>query len=225
MPPTTVDAPRGGAGVARPIGVARVVFGLGLATEEAAQRAKDLGWEFIDITVDPAAPFDQPELAVPVGDRYSGEVPVAGCTVRTPRREVPWDDAVAFLRSVPGVRCEPSPYSVLNSAERIRAMCDAVPGLRITLDTGHITTWGDDPVELLDLAAHVQLRQARRGVPQVHIDEEGDVDFRAVLRRLDDLGYDGLISIEYVDLPDLGLPLADPVGCALALTAHVRALL
>jgi sugar phosphate isomerase/epimerase len=211
--------------VARAIGVARVVFGLGLPTADAAQRAHDLGWEHIDITVDPTAAFDQPPFAVPVGDRYTGEVPVAGCTVRTPRREVPWDDAVAFLRAVPGVRCEPSPYSVLNTAEKVRAMCEAVPGLRLTLDTGHVTTWGDDPVELLDLAAHVQLRQARRGVPQVHIDDPGDVDFRALLRRLDELDYPGLLSIEYVDLPDLGLPLADPVGWALALTSHVRALL
>jgi sugar phosphate isomerase/epimerase len=209
----------------RAIGVARVVLGLGLPASDAAQRAKELGWEHIDITVDPAAPFDEPPLALPVGDRYTGEVPVAGCTVRTPRREVPWDDAVAFLRSVPGIRCEPSPYSILNSAERARAMCEAVPGLRLTLDTGHVTAWGDDPVELLDLAAHVQLRQARKGVPQVHVDDEGDVDFHAVVRRLDELGYQGLLSVEYVDLPDLGLPLEDPVGWALALTSRVRALL
>jgi len=62
-------------------------------------------------------------------------------------------------------------------------------------------------------------------VPQVHIDDDGDVDFGAVLRRLDDLGYRGLLSVEYVDLPDLGLPLDDPVGWALALTSRVRALL
>jgi sugar phosphate isomerase/epimerase len=209
----------------RAIGVARVVFGLGLPTADAAYRAKELGWEHLDITVDPAHAFDQTPLALPVGDRYTGEVPVAGCTVRTPRRDVPWDEAVAFLRQVPGVRCEPSPYSILNSVDRARAMCAAVPGLRLTLDTGHVTTWGEDPVELLDLAAHVQLRQARKGVPQVHVDAGGDVDFRAVLARLDGLGYTGLVSVEYVDLPDLGLPLADPVGCALALTSLVRGLL
>jgi sugar phosphate isomerase/epimerase len=209
----------------RAIGVARVVLGLDLPVEDAAARANELGWEHIDITVDPAAPFDQPPLALPVGDRYTGEVPVTGCTVRTPRREVPWDDAVAFLRSVPGVYCEPSPYSMLNRADKIRAMCEAVPGLRLTLDTGHVTTWGEDPIELLDLAGHVQLRQARKGVPQVHVDDHGDVDFRAVLRRLDDLGYQGLLSVEYFDLPQLGLPLDDPVGWALALTSRVRALL
>jgi len=205
----------------RPIGVARVVLGLGTPLDDAARQAASLGWDHIDIVVDGGP---EPTLALPIGDRYSGTVPMTGCTVRTPRRGEDWDDAVAFLRSVPGILCEPSPYSILHSAAAIRAMCDAVPGLRMTLDTGHVATWGDDPVELLDLAGHVQLRQARRGVPQVHVDDAGDVDFAAVLRRLDALDYHGLLSVEYVDLPDLGLPLADPVDWALALTARVRAL-
>jgi Xylose isomerase-like TIM barrel len=206
----------------RSLGVARVVFGLGAPLTDVACRASDLGWEHLDITVGTENDVDEAALALPVGDRYSGTVPITGCTVRTPRREEEWDDAVAFLRSVPGIRCEPSPYSILQSAAAIRAMCEAVPGLRLTLDTGHVATWGEDPVELLDLAGHVQLRQARRGVPQVHIDDDGDVDFAAVMRRLDELDYRGLVSIEYVDLPDLGLPLDDPVGWALALTERVR---
>jgi hypothetical protein len=211
--------------VGRPIGVARVVFGLDTPMTVVAERAAALGWDHLDITVGAVAAADEDALALPVGDRYSGEVPIAGCTVRTPRRDVAWDDAVAFLRSTPGIRCEPSPFSVLHSITAIREMCDAVPGLRITLDTGHVAAWGEDPVEVLDLAGHVQLRQARRGVPQVHVDDErGDVDFAAVMHRLDDLGYDGLVSVEYVDLPHLGLPLDDPLDWALALTRRIREL-
>jgi hypothetical protein len=208
--------------VPRPIGVARVVFGLGTPIATVAERAAALGWDHLDITVGAIAASDEPSLALPVGDRYSGELPITGCTVRTPRRDVPWDDAVAFLRSTPGIRCEPSPFSILNSVAAIREMCNAVPGLRLTLDTGHVATWGEDPVEVLDLAGHVQLRQARRGVPQVHIDETGDVDFAAVMHRLDELAYEGLVSVEYVDLPDLGLPLDDPLEWSLALTRRVR---
>ncbi len=208
----------------RALGVARVVFGLDLPVGAAAERAAALGWEHLDITIGALAPADEASLALPVGDRYSGEDPTTGCTVRTPRREVEWDDAVAFLRSVPGIRCEPSPYSILHTVAAIREMCRAVDGLRITLDTGHVATWGEDPVEVLDLAGHVQLRQARRGVPQVHVDDRGDVDFAAVVRRLDQLGYDGLVSVEYVDLPHLGLPLDDPVAWALDLTRSVREL-
>ena len=79
--------------------------------------------------------------------------------------------------------------------------------------------------ELLPWADHVQLRQARKGEVQVHADDGGDVDFGAVLQRLDDLGYRGLLSVEYFDLPDMGWPLDDPVSWACALADHVRPLL
>ncbi len=101
-------------------------------------------------------------------------------------------------------------------------MVEEVPGLRITLDTGHVANWGEDPVELLDLAGHVQLRQARKGVAQ---SLEGDVDFARLFRRLEALDYRGLLSIEYFDLPDWGWPLEDPRGHALALAARLRELL
>ncbi len=126
---------------------------------------------------------------------------------------------------MPGVRVEPSLASVLNSNAAVLSMCAAVPGLRLTLDTGWVANWGGDPVELLDLADHVQLRQARRGVPQVHPDESGDVDFAAVIHRLDRLGYRGRLSVEYFDLPDLGLPLEDPIGWCVALAGRVEPLL
>jgi sugar phosphate isomerase/epimerase len=210
--------------VTRALGVARVVFGLDTPLPVAADRAAALGWDHIDITVGTLDSAEEASLALPVGDRYSGEVALPGCTVRTPRRDVAWEDAVAFLRSTPAIRCEPSPFSILHSVAAIREMCRAVPGLRITLDTGHVAAWGEDPVEVLDLAGHVQLRQARRGVPQVHIDDRGDVDFAAVMGRLDGLRYAGLVSVEYVDLPDLGLALDDPIGWAVDLTRRVREL-
>jgi len=104
-------------------------------------------------------------------------------------------------------------------------MCDAVPGLRLTLDTGWSVFCGFDPLEVADLADHVQLRQARRGRPQMHIDEEGDVDFAAVLAGFASLGYEGLFSVEYFDLPDMGLPLEDPVTWSVDLARQVRPLL
>ena len=48
----------------------------------------------------------------------------------------------------------------------------------------------------------MQLRQAAPGKTQLHADDGGDVDFAAVLAELDRLDYQGLISIEYFDLPD-----------------------
>lgn len=104
-------------------------------------------------------------------------------------------------------------------------MLDAVPGLRLLVDTGHIAGWGEDPVELLPWADHVQLRQATSGRIQCHPDDGGDVDFASVVRRLDELDYRGLLSVEYFDLPELGWPLDDPVAHAVALAEHVRPLL
>jgi sugar phosphate isomerase/epimerase len=114
----------------------------------------------------------------------------------------------------------------VNSAETCRAVLDEVPGLRLLVDTGHVADWGGDPLELLELAGHVQLRQGRRGDTQVHVDDPtGVVDFAAVVGRLEDVGYAGVLSVEYFDLPEHGGPLDDPRSWALDLVARVRALL
>jgi len=39
------------------------------------------------------------------------------------------------------------------------------------------------------------------------------------------MGYEGLFSVEYFDLPDMRLPLADPVGWSVDLMNRVRPLL
>jgi sugar phosphate isomerase/epimerase len=131
-----------------------------------------------------------------------------------------WERAVRAYRRNPGTRVEPWPGSIVSSVEAARALVAEVPGLRLLVDTGHVACWGEDPVELLDLAGHVQLRQAREGVAQTL---DGDVDFQAVRRRLEAVGYRGRVSIEYFDLPDLGWPLVDPLGHAAALADQLRA--
>ena len=72
-----------------------------------------------------------------------------------------------------------------------------VPGLRLLVDTGHVSDWGEDAVEMLEYADHVQLRQGKPGSTQVHIDDPtGVVDFTAVRKRLDQLDYYDLLQIE-----------------------------
>jgi hypothetical protein len=205
------------------LGIVSVAFGLDCPLPEAAGQALALGFDHLDIATDRLPEGVEEALALAVGDRNS-PVPQTGCTCRLPRG-CTWDECVALLRRQPDLRVEPGPRSVLDSATAIRGMCQEVPGLRITLDTGWAAFCGYDPLEVADLAGHVQLRQARPGQPQVHPDEKGDVDFDGVIGGFVALGYEGLFSVEYFDLPELGLPLADPVGFSVALADRVRPLL
>jgi sugar phosphate isomerase/epimerase len=211
-----------------PVGVASVVFGR-IGVQEAAERAASLGFEHLDVSDIALEHLDDDEraqLALPIGELLSGPDVRPNCTAMAlyeRRGEDRFDEAVELFSANPGARLEPGPRSVADSVAKIEALVAAVPGLRLTVDTGHVATWGEDPVRLLYLADHVQLRQAAKGRPQLHPDEGGDVDFVAVLRELERLDYRGLLSVEYFDLPDYGWPLDDPVGHAIAMQAHVRA--
>jgi sugar phosphate isomerase/epimerase len=211
----------------RPIGIVAVAFG-GEPLDTAAVRAAELGFDHIDASIDAIDAVDGAALPIPIADRISGFEVADGCTAMAPierRDEDKFDETVALFRAHPGARLEPGPGTSAKSIEKVEALVAAVPGLRLTLDTGHVATWGEDPVALLPHADHVQFRQAARRQPQLHPDEGGDVDFAAVLAELDRLDYRGLISIEYFDLPGMGWPLDDPVGYSVALAAHVRGLM
>jgi sugar phosphate isomerase/epimerase len=199
------------------LGVVDVVFAPDdVAT--AAERAAALGFDHIDVPIDWAGP-----LPLPVGDRIAFPSPRPGAsTPAPPAGGDRWDRAVAAYRRAPGSRIEPWPGSIIDTVAAVTAFLAEVPGLRLLVDTGHVACWGEDPLELLPFADHVQLRQAKKGEAQTL---EGDVDFGAVLRRLDGLGYEGRLSIEYFDLPEHGWPLDDPVGHAVALAEQIRALM
>jgi sugar phosphate isomerase/epimerase len=206
-----------------PLGVLDLVF-RPADPVESARRAADLGFEHIDVLVevDPAA------LALPVGCPTAFPKPQRGwCSAPAPA-DGPgrWEQTVRWFRGAPGALLEPWAGATVHSMETVRAVQAEVPGLRLLVDTGHVADWGGDPLELLEHADHVQLRQGRPGSTQVHVDDPaGVVDFAAVLRRLDELDYPGRLSVEYFDLPQYGWPLDDPLGWAEALAAHVRALM
>jgi sugar phosphate isomerase/epimerase len=207
----------------RSLGVVDVVYAP-LPVEERARAAALDGFDHIDamVGVDPAT------LALPVGCPTAFPRPRPGwcSTPAPPSGPGMWERTRDLFRDAPGALLEPWAGAVVNSADACRAMMAEVPGLRLLVDTGHVADWGGDPVELLPHAAHVQLRQGRPGAAQVHVDDAGGVvDFGAVVDRLRDLGYRGLVSIEYFDLPERGWPLEDPRAWALDLAARVRPLL
>ena len=214
----------------RAIGIVGVAFN-DMTLDEMASRSAALGFDHLDASIHLLDGLDEDAidaLAVPIADRISGFELVDGCTFVAPferRGEDRFDETVALMRAHPTVRLEPGPRTSAGSIQKIEALREAVPGLRFTIDTGHVATWGEDPVQVLRYADHVQLRQAAKGDPQRHADAGGDVDFAAVLAELDRIDYQGAISIEYFDLADMGWPLDDPVGYCVALATHVRALM
>ncbi len=189
-----------------------------------AKRAQELGFEHIDVSteVDPAS------LVLPVGCPTAYPKPQPGwCTTPAPRNvEGMWERTVRWFTRSPGALLEPWAGSVVNSLETAKAMMEEVPGLRLLVDTGHVSDWGEDALEMLEFADHVQLRQGKPGSTQLHIDDpSGVVDFAAVLRRLDELDYQGCLSVEYFDLPEHGWGLDDPIAWAVDLRAHLLPLL
>ena len=201
------------------MGVVFVVFG----QRVAARRAAELALEHRFTHLDGPSTWTDEGSVLPIGDRISTGDAIANATW-APMRPMPTSDFVGALRACPGARPETLPVGPLRTVERVREIADQVPGLRLTVDTGHLAANGEDALELLDLAGHVQLRQAAPGRPQLHVDDDGDVDFRAVLRRLEAVGYRGLLSVEYFDLPELGFPLQDPLRYAVDLARHVCSL-
>lgn len=205
-----------------PLGIVELAF-RPQSGAEASVRARELGFDHFDALVG----VDASTLALPVGISIAMAKPQPGwcVTPAPPRGEGHWERLVTQLRAAPGCLLEPWAGGCVNSLETMRAIAEEVPRLRFLVDTGHVAAWGGDPLEVLEYADYVQLRQAARGKPQLHVDDPcGVVDFAAVIRRLDAIAYRGRLSIEYFDMPQAGWPLEDPVGWSIDLAAHVRPL-
>jgi len=203
------------------LGIVELAFGGMDAIDHvrSARQAAALGFDHLDLV-------DGEEggaLALPVVDHFVVDVPRPGwSTGAAPEGPGQWERCVEAFRRAPGARVEPWGGSIINRIDKVKAFLAEVPDVTLLLDVGHVAAWGEDPAELIPYAGHIQVRQAHRGVVQ---SADGDIDFAAFVAELDRQGYAGALSIEYFDLPDLGLPLDDPVGHAVALAEQLRPLL
>ena len=205
----------------RPLGVVDIVYACRGDVVARALAARADGFEHID----PLLGTDAAALALPIGCPTAFPKPQPGwCATPAPRDgDGMWERAVRWWKAAPHTLLEPWAGAVVNSAESLRAFRAEVPQLRLLVDTGHVADWGGDPCELLDQADHVQLRQGKPGHTQLHVDDpSGVVDFAAVLTRLAERDYGGLLSVEYFDLPENGWPLEDPESWACDLATHLR---
>jgi sugar phosphate isomerase/epimerase len=203
------------------LGVVDVVYARIATVGGRAEQALADGFEHID----PLLGTDADSLVLPIGCPTAFPRPAAGWCTTPAFADGPgrWEKTVERFRAAPGCLMEPWAGSVVGSTDRVLAMLDAVPGLELLVDTGHVADWGGDPLELLPYARHVQLRQGKPGSTQLHVDDpSGVVDFAAVVRTLQGLGYQGRCSVEYFDLPEQGWPLDDPRAWALDLAAALR---
>jgi sugar phosphate isomerase/epimerase len=209
----------------RPLGVVDIVYAA--RGDEVARAVAAAADGFVHI--DPLYGTDPATLALPIGCPTAFPKPVDDwCSTPAPPATLDgaWERAVRWWTRAPSALMEPFKSSFVHSTDEIRAFKQEVPTLRLLVDTGHVADWGGDPVEMLEHADHVQLRQGCRGSTQVHVDDErGVVDFAAVLARLDELEYRGCVSIEYFDLPEQGWPLDDPIAWAADLRTHILSLM
>jgi len=207
-----------------PLGVVDVTYARLPEVADRARAAQADGFAHIDcmVGIDPAS------LVLPIGCPTAFPKPVDECcTTPAPSADLDgaWERAVRWWRAAPGALLEPWAGAIVNSLESIEAFRAEVGDVRLLVDTGHVADWGGDPCELLPLADHVQLRQGKPGMTQLHVDDpSGVVDFAAVFRTLARLDYRGKVSVEHFDLPYNGWDLDDPEQWARDLAARLRAL-
>ncbi|MCB1498483.1 MAG: TIM barrel protein [Bauldia sp.] len=87
-------------------------------------------------------------------------------------------------------------YSRIEQGAAIQDRVGA-PNLRLMFDAYHIGRVGDDPFaaldRYLDRVGHIQIA----AVPSRAEPDEGTLDYRALLRRIDEVGYTGWVGAEY----------------------------
>ena len=206
-----------------PLGVVDVTYARLADVADRARAAQADGFAHID----PLVGTDPDALVLPIGCPTAFPKPVdTWCSTPAPSSDLDgaWERAVRWWRAAPHALLEPWAGAIVNSLESVHAFRAEVGDVRLLVDTGHVADWGGDPCELLPLADHVQLRQGRPGMTQLHVDDPtGVVDFDAVFRTLDRLDYRGRLSVEHFDLPYNGWDLDDPEQWARDLAARLRA--
>jgi sugar phosphate isomerase/epimerase len=93
-------------------------------------------------------------------------------------------------------------------------LLDCVPGLQLTVDTGHCAYLGlarKDMVPLLNRASHIRVRQGSKNRVQT-LFEAGKLDLRDLVEDVLELGYNGALSVAYVTKAgDFGAVKFDPI--------------
>ena len=102
---------------------------------------------------------------------------------------------------------EPHKESVLELPIECLAFLQKYPELGIVLDHSHFVAsgYGHSAIDpLIPYAGHIHLRQGKIGHLQC-IWDEGEIDFPAIIRQLQQINYAGYVAFEYENDPWLGM--------------------
>ena len=96
---------------------------------------------------------------------------------------------------------EPEPGMLVETVDDFYRLQDQIPGLQLALDTGHCVVTGEREPQaaVRACASHlgtVAIEDMKRGVHEHLFFGEGDMDIRAILSALDDVGFDRLVCVE-----------------------------
>ena len=122
---------------------------------------------------------------------------------------------------------EPSHDSVMSSPQDTLDMLAKVPGLTLALDYSHYIAHGYTNEEIHPLLPHASLLHARgaaNGMVQCAF-EENEIDYDAIVRQLQSIGYDGMICLEFCYLSWERLNRVDCISETLKLRQYIADIL
>ncbi len=138
--------------------------------------------------------------------------------------ELGWRAEQAGMRGV-AFSIEPHVGSIVQDPQQAKRLCEAAPGVRLTLDYSHLVYQGYEQPEVESLvphARHFHARGARPGRLQSAL-KDSTIDFELMIDSMLRAGYDGDISLEYLWIDWEHLNECDTVSETILLRDRLRA--
>lgn len=177
-----------------------------IITDDEEERAWRISYtkEAIDL----AAALDAPAVCVATGRPLPGNPPEQA-------REYLLDSLHEILDHAESVGVdvgiEYEPELLVECTDEVLELLDEIgrDSLGVNLDIGHAAVYGEDPAESIRrCAGHItgihleDIVGGRRGKHYHRVPGEGDLNFEAIFRALDDIGYEGFATMELYTYPD-----------------------
>lgn len=164
--------------------------------------------------------------------RLASELSVKVVTTNPRKPEADFAEEVARLQNLVEiftekgiqVTLETHMFSMTEQPENALRLAHQVTGLGLTLDVSHYycNESEDRTDQLLPYVKHVHLRDCGRQWEQIQLPfGEGLLDIGLWAGKLRSVGYEGVVAVEYIDLPGVGFSVEEAsVGCKAAIESE-----